>query len=135
MIRKFLDAQRIHNPGHLQTLHRQSLANADHTTLLLNCYLKLKRQLEAGGVHQRCRVVQLKGFFEGFTRTAGRGKSCLYLGDQDLLVLWSVGKEEKWPFLWFSPTVSPLFCAVWLVGSLLVPRPGIEPGTPAVKET
>lgn len=43
MIRKFLDAQRIHNlTAYLQTLHRQSLANADHTTLLLNCYTKLK---------------------------------------------------------------------------------------------
>ncbi|XP_074158430.1 vacuolar protein sorting-associated protein 11 homolog [Sminthopsis crassicaudata] len=43
VIRKFLDAQRIHNlTAYLQTLHRQSLANADHTTLLLNCYTKLK---------------------------------------------------------------------------------------------
>lgn len=43
MIRKFLDAQRIHNlTAYLQALHRQSLANADHTTLLLNCYTKLK---------------------------------------------------------------------------------------------
>lgn len=43
VIRKFLDAQRIHNlTAYLQALHRQSLANADHTTLLLNCYTKLK---------------------------------------------------------------------------------------------
>lgn len=43
VIRKFLDAQRIHNlTAYLQTLHLQSLANADHTTLLLNCYTKLK---------------------------------------------------------------------------------------------
>ena len=71
MIRKFLDAQRIHNlTAYLQTLHRQSLANADHTTLLLNCYTKLKdsSKLEelikvqggAGrglleGLHQDCR--------------------------------------------------------------------------------
>lgn len=47
MIRKFLDAQRIHNlTAYLQTLHRQSLANADHTTLLLNCYTKLKDSLK-----------------------------------------------------------------------------------------
>ncbi|XP_036179946.1 vacuolar protein sorting-associated protein 11 homolog isoform X3 [Myotis myotis] len=46
VIRKFLDAQRIHNlTAYLQTLHRQSLANADHTTLLLNCYTKLKDSL------------------------------------------------------------------------------------------
>uniref|UniRef100_A0A4W5NLN9 VPS11 core subunit of CORVET and HOPS complexes n=1 Tax=Hucho hucho TaxID=62062 RepID=A0A4W5NLN9_9TELE len=43
VIRKFLDAQRIHNlTANLQALHRKSLANADHTTLLLNCYTKLK---------------------------------------------------------------------------------------------
>ncbi|OCT72449.1 vacuolar protein sorting-associated protein 11 homolog [Xenopus laevis] len=43
VIRKFLDAQRIHNlTAYLQALHLHSLANADHTTLLLNCYTKLK---------------------------------------------------------------------------------------------
>ncbi|KAG9302922.1 hypothetical protein G9A89_022339 [Geosiphon pyriformis] len=43
VIRKFLDAQRIHNlVNYLQELHSHNLANADHTTLLLNCYTKLK---------------------------------------------------------------------------------------------
>lgn len=43
VIRKFLDAQRIHNlTAYLQALHEQNLANTDHTTLLLNCYTKLK---------------------------------------------------------------------------------------------
>ncbi|XP_071958560.1 vacuolar protein sorting-associated protein 11 homolog isoform X2 [Antedon mediterranea] len=43
VIRKFLDAQRIHNlTAYLQALHTKSLANEDHTTLLLNCYTKLK---------------------------------------------------------------------------------------------
>eukprot|EP01104_Vermistella_antarctica_P005197 TRINITY_DN1563_c0_g1_i1.p1 TRINITY_DN1563_c0_g1~~TRINITY_DN1563_c0_g1_i1.p1 ORF type:complete len:989 (-),score=293.81 TRINITY_DN1563_c0_g1_i1:110-3076(-) len=43
IIRKFLDAQRIHNlTTYLQALHERGLANADHTTLLLNCYTKLK---------------------------------------------------------------------------------------------
>ncbi|KAI9491576.1 hypothetical protein BDB00DRAFT_766754 [Zychaea mexicana] len=43
VIRKFLDAQRIYNlTNYLQELHSQGLANADHTTLLLNCYTKLK---------------------------------------------------------------------------------------------
>ncbi|CAI2179070.1 378_t:CDS:10 [Funneliformis geosporum] len=43
IIRKFLDAQRIHNlVNYLQELHSHSLANSDHTTLLLNCYTKLK---------------------------------------------------------------------------------------------
>ncbi|XP_071483682.1 vacuolar protein sorting-associated protein 11 homolog [Diadema antillarum] len=43
VIRKFLDAQRIHNlTAYLQELHKQAIANEDHTTLLLNCYTKLK---------------------------------------------------------------------------------------------
>jgi len=38
-----LDAQRIHNlTSYLQELHEKGLANAEHTTLLLNCYTKLK---------------------------------------------------------------------------------------------
>jgi hypothetical protein len=40
---KFLDAQRILNlVTYLQVLHSRGLANADHTTLLLNTYTKLK---------------------------------------------------------------------------------------------
>ncbi|EKM61891.1 uncharacterized protein PHACADRAFT_205018 [Phanerochaete carnosa HHB-10118-sp] len=43
VVRKFLDAQRIHNlVMYLQELHNRGLANADHTTLLLNTYTKLK---------------------------------------------------------------------------------------------
>ncbi|XP_064651834.1 vacuolar protein sorting-associated protein 11 homolog [Lineus longissimus] len=43
VIRRFLDAQRIHNlTAYLQALHRAQLATEDHTTLLLNCYTKLK---------------------------------------------------------------------------------------------
>jgi len=45
VIRKFLDAQRIHNlTDYLQALHEKGLANTDHTTLLLNCYTKLKAE-------------------------------------------------------------------------------------------
>ena len=47
VIRKFLDAQRIHNlTSYLQALHEKGLANADHTTLLFNCYTKLKDVLK-----------------------------------------------------------------------------------------
>lgn len=43
VIRKYLDAQRIHGlVTYLQELHSLGLANADHTTLLLNTYTKLK---------------------------------------------------------------------------------------------
>ena len=43
VIRKFLDTQRIHNLiEYLEQLHEHHRATADHTTLLLNCYAKLK---------------------------------------------------------------------------------------------
>ncbi|KJZ73091.1 hypothetical protein HIM_07475 [Hirsutella minnesotensis 3608] len=43
VIRKFLDTQRIHNLiQYLEQLHEHRKASADHTTLLLNCYAKLK---------------------------------------------------------------------------------------------
>lgn len=43
VIRKFLDNQRIHNLiQYLEELHKHGLATSDHTTLLLNCYAKLK---------------------------------------------------------------------------------------------
>nr|XP_010942636.1 vacuolar protein-sorting-associated protein 11 homolog [Elaeis guineensis] len=43
VIQKFLDAQRIHNlTNYLEKLHERGLASKDHTTLLLNCYTKLK---------------------------------------------------------------------------------------------
>eukprot|EP00761_Pharyngomonas_kirbyi_P014252 gb/GECH01014282.1/.p1 GENE.gb/GECH01014282.1/~~gb/GECH01014282.1/.p1 ORF type:complete len:723 (+),score=175.61 gb/GECH01014282.1/:1-2169(+) len=41
VIRKFLDAQRIHNLiRYLEALHTSGRADDDHTTLLLNCYIK-----------------------------------------------------------------------------------------------
>ncbi|EXJ84853.1 hypothetical protein A1O3_05528 [Capronia epimyces CBS 606.96] len=43
IIRRFLDTQRIHNLiDYLEELHDHDSATADHTTLLLNCYAKLK---------------------------------------------------------------------------------------------
>jgi vacuolar protein sorting-associated protein 11 len=43
VIRKFLDAQRILNLiEYLEELHEHHKATSDHTTLLLNCYAKLK---------------------------------------------------------------------------------------------
>jgi hypothetical protein len=46
IIRKFLDSQRIVNlTDYLQELHKMKLANEDHTTLLLNCYTKLKDEI------------------------------------------------------------------------------------------
>ena len=47
LLSQFLDAQRIHNlTTYLQALHEspaaRTLVTVDHTTLLLNCYTKLK---------------------------------------------------------------------------------------------
>ncbi|KAF2266994.1 vacuolar protein sorting-associated protein 11 [Lojkania enalia] len=43
VVRKFLDTQRIHNLiEYLEELHDHHKATSDHTTLLLNCYAKLK---------------------------------------------------------------------------------------------
>ncbi|KAL6554481.1 Vacuolar protein sorting-associated protein 11 [Orobanche minor] len=43
VIQKFLDPQRIFNlTNYLEKLHEKGLASKDHTTLLLNCYTKLK---------------------------------------------------------------------------------------------
>ncbi|KAI5292012.1 hypothetical protein KEM52_006685, partial [Ascosphaera acerosa] len=43
VIRKYLNSQRIHNLiEYLEELHYHGPATADHTTLLLNCYAKLK---------------------------------------------------------------------------------------------
>ncbi|PWN27900.1 hypothetical protein BDZ90DRAFT_231675 [Jaminaea rosea] len=43
IIRRFLDAQRIPLLTlYLQELHRRGLANPDHTTLLLNCFTKMR---------------------------------------------------------------------------------------------
>lgn len=47
---QFLDTQRIHNLiQYLEQLHERRKATSDHTTLLLNCYAKLKdiKKLEA----------------------------------------------------------------------------------------
>ena len=95
MIRKFLDAQRIHNlTAYLQTLHRQSLANADHTTLLLNCYTKLK---DSSKLEEFIKVLggAGRGFLEGFHQDCREREELPVFRNQKPLVLWSVGKEEK----------------------------------------
>lgn len=43
VIKRFLDPHKIHFlTAYLQALHKEGKANEDHTTLLLNCYTKLK---------------------------------------------------------------------------------------------
>ena len=76
VIRKFLDAQRIHNlTAYLQALHMKGLANEDHTTLLLNCYAKLKDEskldkfIKSSNEHEynveiAIRVLRQAGYFD-----------------------------------------------------------------------
>ncbi|KAK2460209.1 hypothetical protein APHAL10511_007800 [Amanita phalloides] len=60
VIRRFLDSQRINNlVTYLQELHTLGRANADHTTLLLNTYTKLKD------------VARLDGFIKLETKRGG----------------------------------------------------------------
>ena len=45
VIRKFLDATRMPQLAmYLEALHQLGLANSEHTTLLINCYTKLKEK-------------------------------------------------------------------------------------------
>ena len=65
IIRKYLDVQRISNlVSILEELHAQKLANTDHTTLLLNCYARLKN------VEQLERFVKAEGGVEFDVDTA-----------------------------------------------------------------
>lgn len=44
VIRRFLESQRIHNlTTYLEALHAKTKATSNHTTLLLNCYTKLRQ--------------------------------------------------------------------------------------------
>lgn len=108
MIRKFLDAQRIHNlTAYLQTLHRQSLANADHTTLLLNCYTKLKDsskleefiKVQGGGGVDSPRAPLSRWWLHQdlpvFSRCRER-KGLTLFGDQDPLV-YNLGRRIVFP--------------------------------------
>ncbi|WVR06576.1 hypothetical protein IAU60_003608 [Kwoniella sp. DSM 27419] len=108
VIRKFLDAQRIHNlTTYLQELHSRGLANPDHTTLLLNCYTKSSdrarldsfikteaRRTEAGTGNEELpfdldtaiRVCRQAGFYEHATYLAkkfGRHEEYLRIQIED----------------------------------------------------
>ncbi|KAJ7071470.1 hypothetical protein C8F01DRAFT_1110662 [Mycena amicta] len=65
VIRKFLDAQRIHNlVTYLQELHSLGRANSDHTTLLLNAYTKLKDVSRLDGfIKTESRLCRQAGYF------------------------------------------------------------------------
>ena len=75
VIRKFLDLQRIHNlTAYLQELHKRRVATEDHTTLLINCYVKLKDERKLNeflrpsdtvfDVDTAIRVLRQAGYFD-----------------------------------------------------------------------
>ncbi|WVF68790.1 hypothetical protein IAT40_003562 [Kwoniella sp. CBS 6097] len=127
VIRKFLDAQRIHNlTTYLQELHSRGLANPDHTTLLLNCYTKTSdrarldsfikteaRRSESGtgdeelpfDLDTAIRVCRQAGFFEHATYLAkkfGRHEEYLRIQIEDA--------EEVGEALRYVRTLGPEAC-------------------------
>uniref|UniRef100_A0A4W3J9W8 Vacuolar protein sorting-associated protein 11 homolog n=1 Tax=Callorhinchus milii TaxID=7868 RepID=A0A4W3J9W8_CALMI len=91
VIRKFLDAQRIHNlTAYLQALHCQLLASEDHTTLLLNCYTKLK---DSSKLEEFIKMSEREVHFDVETairvlRQAGYYQHALYLAERHLHHQW-----------------------------------------------
>ncbi|XP_061416593.1 LOW QUALITY PROTEIN: vacuolar protein sorting-associated protein 11 homolog [Lethenteron reissneri] len=89
VIRKFLDAQRIHNlTAYLQALHRQSRANKDHTTLLLNCYTKLKDSSKLEEFIKTSEVAFDVETAIKVLRQAGYYDHALYLAEKDAQHEW-----------------------------------------------
>ncbi|KAF9589980.1 hypothetical protein IFM89_029717 [Coptis chinensis] len=102
VIQKFLDAQRIYNlTNYLEKLHEKGLASKDHTTLLLNCYTKLKdvekldlfiKSEDGGGEHKfdvetAIRVCRAAGYHEHamfVARKAGKHEWYLKILLEDL---------------------------------------------------
>ncbi|KAK9842420.1 hypothetical protein WJX84_001767 [Apatococcus fuscideae] len=119
VIRKFLDAQRIHNlTAYLEQLHEKGLATADHTTLLLNCYTKAKdvdkldrflkgaeRQGASGtlpfSIDTAVKVCRAAGYFEHALDVAkAAGEHELYL---DILLEDCSGFDEALTYLQTLP--------------------------------
>ncbi|KAI0156561.1 vacuolar protein sorting protein-like protein [Xylariaceae sp. FL1272] len=110
VIRKFLDTQRIHNLiEYLEELHEHHKATADHTTLLLNCYAKLKdvQKLEnfiksegdlKFDVDTAITMCRQGGYFEQAAYLATKhGESDLVV---DILIEDSKGYSEALDFIW-----------------------------------
>ncbi|KAI1328080.1 vacuolar protein sorting protein-like protein [Xylariaceae sp. FL0255] len=110
VIRKFLDTQRIHNLiEYLEELHEHHKATADHTTLLLNCYAKLK------DVQKLEKFIKSEGDLKfdvdtaiNMCRQGGYFEQAAYLatkhGDSDLVVDILIEDSKAYPealdFIW-----------------------------------
>ncbi|KAI5787116.1 hypothetical protein EDC01DRAFT_617888, partial [Geopyxis carbonaria] len=86
VIRKFLDTQRIHNLiEYLEELHNHNAATSDHTTLLLNCYAKLKDIDKLEAFIKQSPEEGLKFDVDtaiGMCRQAGYYEQAVYLADK-----------------------------------------------------
>lgn len=157
VIQKFLDAQRIHNlTNYLEKLHEKGVASKDHTTLLLNCYTKLKDvdklnyfiKSEDGGEHKFdvetvIRVCRAANYHEHAMYAAKRaGRHELYLK----ILLEDLGRYDE--ALQYIATLEPSQAGVTVkeYGKILIehkPRETIqillklctEEGKPAKKGT
>ncbi|KAI5310739.1 hypothetical protein KEM55_002698 [Ascosphaera atra] len=110
VIRKFLDTHHIQNLiEYLEELHYHSLATADHTTLLLNCYAKLKDTSKLDSfikepgefnfdLETAIQMCRQGGYFEQAAYLAKRhGESALVV---DILVEDSNKYEEALDYMW-----------------------------------
>ncbi|KAJ1552753.1 Vacuolar protein sorting-associated protein 11, partial [Cladochytrium tenue] len=86
VIRKFLDAERLHNlTSFLQVLHEVDggrLATSDHTTLLINCYTKLKDNRRLDEFLKREEVTFDADTAIRVCRTAGYFQHALWLAER-----------------------------------------------------
>ncbi|KAF8544496.1 hypothetical protein BDD12DRAFT_815447 [Trichophaea hybrida] len=103
VIRKFLDTQRIHNLiEYLEELHKHDCATSDHTTLLLNCYAKLKDIIKLETFIKQSPEDGLKFDVDtaiGMCRQAGYFEQAVYLAEKqqehDIVVSIMVENLEK----------------------------------------
>lgn len=127
---QFLDTQRIHNLiSYLEQLHEHRRATADHTTLLLNCYAKLKD------------IAKLEKFIKSegelkfdldtaitMCRQGGYYEQAAYLAQQhgetdlvvDILVEDSKRYAEALAFIWQQDPETVSSCVYGLYGTLWV---------------
>ncbi|KAL4537889.1 hypothetical protein Ndes2526B_g04250 [Nannochloris sp. 'desiccata'] len=97
VIQKFLDAQRVHNlTTYLEAVHEEGIATADHTTLLLNCYTKLRDVSKIDQfVQQANKTSPLKGSGGGFQS----GTHLPYDASAAIAVLHSAGYNDHAVFV------------------------------------
>ncbi|KAI8634014.1 vacuolar protein sorting protein-like protein [Xylariaceae sp. FL1651] len=134
VIRKFLDTQRIHNLiEYLEELHEHHKATADHTTLLLNCYAKLKdvqkleKFIRSEGdlkfdLDTAINMCRQGGYFEQAAYLATKhGESDLVV---DILIEDSKRYAEALDFIWHLDAETAYSCLMKYARVLLEHCPG-----------